>query len=100
MTDIEDLLNGISIGIHSKNSRGIDVSEDISKGFLELHASLEHSLIRAGKRPRIASSQGAGCSGVEHENLASLSTKVLNLFEAQYVGTDEDRGGKIYEFID
>jgi hypothetical protein len=37
---------------------------------------------------------------MEHENLASLSTKLLNLFEAQYVGTEEDRGGKIYEFID
>ncbi len=37
---------------------------------------------------------------MEHENLATLSTKVLNLFEAQYVGNDEDRGGKIYEFVD
>ena len=98
--DFEDLLKAISLGISSKYLRGLDITEDISKGFLELHASLEQSLIRAGLRPRIASSQGAGCSGVEHENLASLSTKVLNLFEAQYVGTDEDRGGKIYEFID
>ena len=48
----------------------------------------------------IASSQSAACSSMEHENLASLSTKLLNLFEAQYVGTEEDRGGKIYEFID
>ena len=51
--------------------------------------------------PRIALSQGAGCSsGVEHENLARLSTKVINLLETQYVGTDEDRGGKIFEFIE
>jgi hypothetical protein len=36
---------------------------------------------------------------VEHENLARLSTKVLNLLETQFVGTDEDRGGKFSEFI-
>ena len=98
--DFEDLLKAISTVIHFKNSRGQDISEDISKAFLELHASLEQSLIRAGMRPRMASSQGAGCSGVEHENLASLTTKVLNLIEAQSVGTDEDRGGKIYEFTE
>jgi hypothetical protein len=57
-------------------------------------------LTRAGKKPKISSSQDASFSNVEHENLASLSMKLLNLFEAQYVGTEEDRSGKIYEFID
>ena len=95
----EDLLKAISAGIHFKNSRGQDISEEISKAFLELNASLEQSLTRAGRMPRIASSQGAACSGVELENLARLSTKVLNLLEAQFVGTDEDRGGKFSEFI-
>ena len=100
--DFEDLFNGISKDINFKYRRGIDITEDIPKGFLTLYASLDDSLTRAGKKPRIALYQGSssGCSSVEHENLASLSAKVLNLFEAQYVGTDEDRGGKIYEFID
>jgi hypothetical protein len=39
-------------------------------------------------------------SSLEHENLQSLCTKMMNLFESQFVGRDEDKPAKLLEFLE
>ena len=41
-----------------------------------------------------------GCSSLEHENLQSLCTKMMSLFESQFVGRDEDKPAKLLKFLD
>ena len=41
-----------------------------------------------------------GCSSLEHENLQSLCTKMMSLFESQFVGGDEEKPAKLFEFLD
>ena len=47
----------------------------------------------------VAATQGCH-SSFEHENLQSLCTKMMSLFESQFVGGDEDKPAKLYEFLD
>jgi hypothetical protein len=37
---------------------------------------------------------------LEVANIESLGTRLLNLFDKQFVGDEEDRTGKLYEFLD
>jgi hypothetical protein len=39
-------------------------------------------------------------SSLELENLKSLSAKMMTLFESQFVGGDEDKPAKLFEFLD
>ena len=42
-----------------------------------------------------------GChSSLEHENIQSLCTKLLSLFESQFVGGDEDKPAQLFSFLD
>ena len=42
-----------------------------------------------------------GChSSIEHENIQSLCTKMMNLFENQFMDGDEDKPAKLFEFLD
>ena len=38
-----------------------------------------------------------GCqSSLEHENLKSICTKLLSVFESQFVGGDEDKPAQLF----
>jgi hypothetical protein len=42
-----------------------------------------------------------GChSSIEHENIQSLCTKMMNLFENQFMDGDDDKPAKLFEFLD
>ena len=42
-----------------------------------------------------------GChSSLELENLQSLSARMLTLFETQFVGGDDEKPAKLFEFLD
>ena len=47
----------------------------------------------------VAAAQGCH-SSLEHENLQSLCTKMMILFESQFVGGDDDKPAKLFEFLD
>ena len=43
----------------------------------------------------VAVAQGCHCS-IEHENLQSLCTKMMSLFESQFVGGEDDKPAQLF----
>ena len=73
------------------------ISEDVAIGFQKYIDFLEDKLTKAGKKPVM---KAVSQQSLEVANIESLGTRLLNLFDKQFVGDEEDRTGKLYEFLD
>jgi hypothetical protein len=73
-------------------------SEDLVKSFQNLFTAIDSILERVGRRV-VAAAQGRQAS-IENESFQALCTKMMSLFESQFVGGDEDRPAKLLEFLD
>jgi hypothetical protein len=60
------------------------------KSFQNLYTFIDKLLTRVGRRMVAAVAQGCH-SSLEHENLQSLCSKMMSLFESQFVGGDDDK---------
>ena len=74
-------------------------SEDLVQTFQKFYTAIDKLLTRVGRR-MVAVAQGGSQSSLEHENLQALCTKMMSLFESQFVGGEEDKPAKLFEFLD
>ena len=74
-------------------------SEDLVLTFQKYYTAIDKLLTRVGRRI-VAVTQGGCQSSLEHENLQILCTRMMSLFESQFVGGDEEKPAKLYEFLD
>ena len=96
--EFEDLFKKLKEDIFDKKMRGKPISEDLVTSFQKLYTTIDKLLARVGRR-LVTVPQG-GLSSLDHENLQSLCTKMMTLFESQFVGGDEDKPARLYEFLD
>jgi hypothetical protein len=74
-------------------------SEDLVQTFQKFYTAIAKLLTRVGRK-MVAVAQGDCKSSFEHENLQVLCTKIMSIFESQFVGGDEDKPAKLFEFLD
>ena len=94
---LEQQFTQLKTVIQDKFFRQQEFTEDLNKGFMEIYLFLDQTLSRAGKKPIIIVKDS---SHLEHKTLESLQVKLLAMFDEQFQGNEEDRVGKLYEFIE
>jgi hypothetical protein len=96
--EFEDFFKKLKEEIFDKHARGLPVCEELVTSLEKLSAAIDSLLKKVGKHQEKASH---GChSSIEHKNLQATCTKLLMLFENQFVGRDDDKPSKLYEFLD
>ena len=96
--EFEDLFKELSNEINSKEVRKKLTNEDLVKAFQKLQIAIDQLLSKAGRKLVVAAS--GSHSSVEIENIQTLCTKMLTLFQSQFVGEDSEKPAKLYEFLD
>ena len=92
--DFGELFEKMKVEILEKYARGKLHSEDLVSNFQKLYSTIDQLLARVGKR---VESVPQGCHfSLEHENIQSICTKLLSLFESQFVGGDEDKPAHLF----